>query len=162
MAIASLNINGLRSHHDEIKLLLKDKGILILVLNETKLDGSVPKELTEISGYQLQRLDRTCNGGDVSLFVRYSMKIKPRLDLPSEGLELLCVEISPPKSNPFLFLIGIDQQMTQLIPLISWKKHLLSLPRKAKKSFSSETQIVILPRNQLIRHWITMQNIFLV
>ena len=60
MAIASLNINGLRSRHDEIKLLLNDKGIHILVLNETKLDGSVPKELTEISGYRQQSLDRTC------------------------------------------------------------------------------------------------------
>ena len=43
MAIASLNINGLRSHHDEIKMLLNDKGIRILALNETKLDASVPK-----------------------------------------------------------------------------------------------------------------------
>ena len=102
MAIASLNINGLRSHHDEIKLLLNDKGIHILVLNETKLDGSVPKELTEISGYQQQRLDRTCNGGGVSLYVRDSIKMTPMLDVPSEGLELLCVEISPPKSKPFL------------------------------------------------------------
>ena len=93
MAIASLNFNGLRSHHDEIKLLLNDKGIQILVLNETKLDGSLPIDLTEISGYQQQRLDRTCNGGGVSLYVREPIKMTPRLEVPSEGLELLCVEI---------------------------------------------------------------------
>lgn len=58
MAIASLNINGLRSHHDEIKLLLNDQGIHILALNETKLDASVPTELSAISGYQQKRLDR--------------------------------------------------------------------------------------------------------
>ena len=103
-AIASLNINGLHSHHDEIKFLLNDKGIHILVLNETKFDGSVPKELTEISGYQQQRLDRTCNRGGVSLYVRDSIKMTPRLDLPSEGLKLLCVEISLPKSKPFLIV----------------------------------------------------------
>ena len=45
MAIASLNINGLRSHFDEIELLLDDQGINILALNETKLDASIPKEL---------------------------------------------------------------------------------------------------------------------
>ena len=45
MTIASLNINGLRSHHDEIKLLLNDQGIHILALNETKLDASIPKNL---------------------------------------------------------------------------------------------------------------------
>ena len=102
MAIASLNINGLRSHHDEIKMLLNDKGIHVLALNETKLDASVPKELTEISGFQEKRLDRTCNGGGVALYVRDSIKMTQRDDVPSEGLELLCVEISPPKSKPFL------------------------------------------------------------
>ena len=52
MAIASLNVNGLRSHLDEVKLLLKNLGIHILALNETKLDRLVPKELTDIRGYQ--------------------------------------------------------------------------------------------------------------
>ena len=75
---------------------------LIHSLNETKLDGSIPKELTEISGYQQQLIDRTCNGGGVSFYVRDSIKMTPRVDVPSEGLELLCVEISPPKSKPFL------------------------------------------------------------
>ena len=38
MAIASLNINGLRSHLDEVQLLIRDLGIHIIVLNETKLN----------------------------------------------------------------------------------------------------------------------------
>ena len=46
MAIASLNINGLRSHLDEVQLLIGDLGIQILALNETKLDPEFPKELT--------------------------------------------------------------------------------------------------------------------
>ena len=86
MAIASLNINGLRNHLDEIEFLLNGKGIHILALNETKLDGSIPKELTEISGYQQQRIDRTCNGGGVSLCVKDSFKMTPRVYVPSEGL----------------------------------------------------------------------------
>ena len=104
MAIASLNINGLRSHLDEIKLLLNDRGIHILALNETKLDASIPKELTEIPGYQQKRLDRTCNGGGVALYVRDSIKLTSRDDVPSDGLEILCVEIFPPKSKPFLIV----------------------------------------------------------
>ena len=102
MAIASLNINGLRNHLDEIKFLLNGKGIHILALNETKLDGSIPKDLNEISGYQQRRIDRTCNGGRVSLYVKDSIKMTPRVDVPSEGLERLCVEISTLKSQPFL------------------------------------------------------------
>ena len=94
--------HGLCNHLDEIELLLNGKGIHILALNETKLDGSIPKQLTEISGYQQQCIDRTCNGGGVSLYVKDSIKMTPRVDLPSEGLELLCVEISTLKSKPFL------------------------------------------------------------
>ena len=119
MAIASLNINGSRSHHDEIKLLLNDQGKHILALNETKLDASISKELTEISSYQKIRLDRTCNGGCVAFYVRDSIKMTPRDDVPSDGLELLCVETSHPKASPFLLLLGTDHQETLLTPLIS-------------------------------------------
>ena len=102
MAIASLNVNGLCSHLDEVRLLVNDLGIHILALNETKLDSSIPKELTEISGYQQKRLDRSRNGGGVSLYVKDTFKMAARDDIPADGLELLCVEISPPKSKPFL------------------------------------------------------------
>ena len=53
MAIASLNVNGLRSHLDKVKILMTDLGIHILALNETKL------ELTNVAGYQQERLERT-------------------------------------------------------------------------------------------------------
>ena len=105
MAIASLNTSCLRNHIDEITFLLNDKGILILALNETELHYSFSKELTEISGYQRQRID---SGGGVSLYVRDSIKMTPRVDVPSEGLDFLCVEISHPKANPVLLLLGTD------------------------------------------------------
>ena len=47
-AIASMSVDGLRSHLDEVWLLVNDLGIHIPALNETKLDTSIPKELTEI------------------------------------------------------------------------------------------------------------------
>ena len=46
MAIASLNVNSLRSHLGEVQLLINNLGIHILALNETKLDPNYPKELT--------------------------------------------------------------------------------------------------------------------
>ena len=46
--MASLNINGLRSHIDEIKLLLDQLEIDILALNETKLDNSIDCQITYI------------------------------------------------------------------------------------------------------------------
>ena len=102
MAIASRNVNSLHSRLDEVRLLVSSLGIHILALNETELDGSIPKELTEISGHQQKRLDRSRNGGGVSLYVKDILKMAARDDIPSDGLELLCVEVSPPKRKPFL------------------------------------------------------------
>ena len=82
MAIASLNVNGLRRHFDEIQNTLFNLGIHILALNETKLDDKHPEELTDISGYQQVCLDRTRNGGGVSIYIRDSIKFRTRSDIP--------------------------------------------------------------------------------
>ena len=65
MTIASLNVNGLRRHFDEIQNIVFSLGIHILALNETKLDEKHPEELADITGYQQVRLNRACNGGGV-------------------------------------------------------------------------------------------------
>ena len=44
--MVSLNVNGLRSHLDEIKVLMHDMKIDILALNETKLDSSIDQLIT--------------------------------------------------------------------------------------------------------------------
>ena len=76
MTIASLNVNGLRRHFDEIQNILFSLGIHVLALNETKLDEKHPEELTDITGYQQVRRDRTCNGGGVSIYIRDSIKFR--------------------------------------------------------------------------------------
>ena len=80
MALASLNINGLRSHLDEVQL---------------------PKELTEIPGYQQERRYRTGNGGGVSIYIKDPIKYKLRSDVPTDDLEIICCEIIHQKANPF-------------------------------------------------------------
>ena len=105
MALVSLNINGLRSHLDEVQLLMKELGIHIFALNETKLDPDYPRRLTKVNGYQQERLGRTSVGGGVSIYIRDCIKYKPRPDTPSNGLELICIEIEPPKSKSFLVLV---------------------------------------------------------
>ena len=112
---------------------MKRLGIHILALNETKLDNSVPKELTKVSGYQQIRLDRTGHGGRISIYVRDSINFKPRDDIPIDGLELICIEIEPPKASHFLLMHGTNHLVTLLAPLISWKKHLPSWIGKERK-----------------------------
>ena len=57
-----------------------------------------------MAGYQQERLDRTRNGGGVSIYVRDSIKYKRRLDVPTDDLELICIKVEPPKSKSFLVL----------------------------------------------------------
>ena len=62
--MASLNVNGLRSGLDEIKVLAKSMGIDILALNESMLDQSIEQQLTEITGFKQLRFYRSrCGGG---------------------------------------------------------------------------------------------------
>ena len=102
--IAALNINGLRRHLDEISSFINEKGIHVLALNETKLDNSYSKQLTNIVGYQKERKDRNSHGGGVALYIREPIQYTRRTDLPFRDLELICVEIQPPKSKPYIVI----------------------------------------------------------
>ena len=105
LSLAALNVNGLRSHHDEVSSLIKEKGIHILALNETKLVNSYPKELTNIEGYQQERKDRNAIRGGVALYIREPIQYTRRTDLPESDLEFICVEIKPPKSRPYIVIV---------------------------------------------------------
>ena len=56
--IASLNINSLTKHIDELRIILDYNSIDILSLNETKLDESIKSCELHIPGYELIRRDR--------------------------------------------------------------------------------------------------------
>ena len=102
MVIASLNVNSLLLHLDEVKLLLHEKGIHILAVNETKVDSKITDDLLEIEGFTLHREDRSRNGSGVAVYVRNSIRHNRRMDLPDKTLELVCIEIEPVRARPFL------------------------------------------------------------
>ena len=133
MAIASLNINGLRSHLDEVQILTKSLGIHILGLIETKLDPSYPKELTSVAGYHQVRLDRTCNGGGVSVYIKDSVTYKCRPYVPTDDLELICIEIEPPKSKSFLVLVWYRPPNSPIGSFIKLEKVLSFLDKEDKE-----------------------------
>ena len=101
MSIASLNINGFGALIDEVTLLIQNLGTIFLPC--VNYAWSIfPKELTAINGYQQKRLERTCHGGGVSIYVQNSINYKKRTDLSMGDLELIHVEILPPRNKPFL------------------------------------------------------------
>ena len=55
--------NSLLFHIDEVRILIRDLGLHILAISETKLDDSVDDALLSIDGYSVRRCDRNRKGG---------------------------------------------------------------------------------------------------
>ena len=90
-------MNSLLCHIDKIRLLVKDLGIHILVVNETKFDDKIDDNLVSFEGYSIKRNNRNRNGGGVALYIKDKSfdKITVRADLPISNLEGLCIEVKP-------------------------------------------------------------------
>ncbi|CAH3112823.1 unnamed protein product [Pocillopora meandrina] len=89
--LASLNINSLSVHIDELRILLSDRPIDILAINETKLDDTIGDNEIHISGYESIRRDRSTNGrsgGGVCFFIRSEINYSVRSDLICEQIEI--------------------------------------------------------------------------
>ena len=100
--MASLNINSLQYHFEEIQLLLEDLRAHVMVLKVTKQEPEFPRKLTIIPGYEQEQRVRICRVVGVSVYIRDSVKYTRRYDLPEKYLELTCIEIKLPTCRPFL------------------------------------------------------------
>ena len=100
--IANLNITSLIKNIDQFRLYLEKQKFDVFCINETRLDATVPNHEVGINGYELVRKDRNRNGGGVAIYLRNSINYKVKEELMSCDLEIITVEISKPKSKPFL------------------------------------------------------------
>ena len=101
--MASLNINQLTTHIDELRILLANNDIDIVSINETKLNESIRDHDVHIPGYEIIRRDRlTKCGGGVCFYVKNSINFTVRNDLHMDALENLCLEIHKPNSKSFV------------------------------------------------------------
>lgn len=103
--MASLNINSLLAHIDELRVFMSTSKIDILSINETKLDFTIDDSELYLPGFEIIRKDRKINGrngGGVRFHVRSNLNYKTREDLSTENLEWFTLEISRPRSRPFL------------------------------------------------------------
>ena len=94
-------LNSLPAHKDEVETLLKDQGIHILALNETKVDDNIPRDLLPIDGYRFVRHDRNRDGGGVGFYISNTIVADVREDLPYFSLEARCIEDKPVKAKSF-------------------------------------------------------------
>ena len=103
IAIASLNVNSLLYHIDEVSTLIRELGLHIFAIDETKLDDSIDDALLSIDGYSI-RCDRNRKGGGVALYIKDTIldECSIRKDLPESSLEALCLEVKSVRAAPFL------------------------------------------------------------
>ena len=103
--IAHQNINSMsRRFHELVPII--DNNVDILVLSETKLDGTFPESQFSINGFKKPyRKDRNKFGGGVMIYVRDDIpsQEKDKFKLP-DGIEGIIVEINLRKSK--FLLIG--------------------------------------------------------
>ena len=102
LKIASLNINSLLKHIDELRVCVSKQQIDILAINETKLDSNIPMDLISLEGYNWVSMNRNRFGGGVGFYIRSTIDFRIRPDLNTQGIELLSIEISKYKTKPFL------------------------------------------------------------
>ena len=100
--MAMLNVASLTKYIDEIRLLLYDKKLDVLALNETRLDSSISDELLAIDGNDIIRADRNRNGDGVCIYIRYHVNYEKCSDLIPTGLEAVCLEIKQSNSRSFI------------------------------------------------------------
>ena len=74
--MASLNINSLNKHIDELKVLMMHKPIDVLAINESKLDQDDANEFIALTGYIVERRDCNKHGGGVCVYIRNSINYK--------------------------------------------------------------------------------------
>ena len=89
---------ALTTHIDELRLFIRDKGIHVLGINETKLGEDFPDHLVSVDGFEIVRKDRDKL---IYLYICDSVNFKVIDFLPANTLELLCIEILPKAARPF-------------------------------------------------------------
>ena len=92
LKIASLNVNSLLKHIDEIRVLLEKYTFDILAINESKIDNSIPDNEIHVIGYDLIRNDRNRYGGGVVLYIRDNIPFSVRNDLIPNHLEIVLLK----------------------------------------------------------------------
>ena len=103
LVMGHLNINSLRNKFEALKCIVKDN-LDILIISETKLDESFPKNQFSLDGYNHFRIDKCSNSGGIIIFIREDIPCKTinNTEWPSE-FEGIFIEINLRKTKWLLF-----------------------------------------------------------
>ena len=103
LLIGHLNINSIRNKFEPLKHIIKGN-MDIMVVTETKIDDSFPKQEFEIEGYTSFRRDRNKYGGGILVYVREDIPCREITDQnPTNDLEGVTLEINLRKIKWLIF-----------------------------------------------------------
>jgi hypothetical protein len=103
--IGHLNVNSLSSKISEIKELQNMCRIDVLVLSETKLDGSIKQQMLEIDGYSCVRQDKRSNSGGLLMYISDDIPHSlGSVSVCNDEIECLSVELNI--SDEKILLLG--------------------------------------------------------
>ena len=100
--IGFMNVCHLKNKVDDVSDFMAKHSVDFMCLAETFLDTSTPDGAVAIPGYKLMRRDRPSVGGGVAMYARANIRCNRRLDLESDGLELLYVETGSRRKRTIL------------------------------------------------------------
>ena len=100
LKLASLNINSLTKHIDELRVFLAYISVDVRSFCETKLDSSINDSDVHVPGFEIIWRDRNRHGGGVCIYVSTFLNFSIRSDLLIRNLENLAVQIRYPQSAP--------------------------------------------------------------
>ena len=104
--ISHLNVNSLGSKIMEIKEMQLKCKFDVLVLSETKLDGSYKQDIIDIDGYSCIRQDKRSNSGGLITYISKDIPHSPgTISICNDELECMSIELNI--SGDKIMLLGM-------------------------------------------------------
>ena len=102
LSIYSLNINGLLSHMDELRVFIDDHWPDIICIKASKIDDKIHDSDIEVDNYLLVRKDRNSDGGSVAVYVLKDLEFALRDDLMVYNLENVTIQLKVGNYRSFI------------------------------------------------------------
>ena len=103
MKMAHLNIQGLSSSFDSLRLCMAEQAFDVLGITESNLKSNSSDAQFELHGYGMERKDgttKTTHG--IVVYISNRLTYKRRYDLETDNIDGLWIEVILPKSKPIL------------------------------------------------------------
>jgi len=132
--LGHLNVNSLGPKIDEVQEMLHECKLDLLVLSETKLDGSYKQELLDMAGYSCARQDKRSNSGGLLVYISNDIPYSAgSMNICNDEIECISIELNI--SEEKILLLGMYKN-PKMDPVL-FKRYFEETCEKALDSFEN-------------------------